>query len=181
MADSWGFIIIIFFVAAVIVFIIKLFVEYPGLLQLACIYKEDNKREQKLEKFQRTGKDIEKIGQSDELEHLGKNTESKEKLEARIKYLEEKLKKKDKKIKNLKSRITLSEGGKNKKTGIRFHKGILKRQTLNEDIHENENSEEYEEEVVNNIQNDQNTDILNGATSIQCKELKLLNSKIHFV
>ena len=181
MADSWGFIIIIFFVAAVIVFIIKLFVEYPGLLQLACIYKEDNKRGHKLEKFQRTGKDIEKNGQSNELEHLGKNTESKEKLEARIKYLEEKLKKKDKKIKNLKSRITLSEGGKNKKTGIRFHKGILKRQTLNEDIHENENSEEYEEEVVNNIQNDQNTDILNGATSIQCKELKLLNSKIHFV
>ena len=52
---------------------------------------------------------------------------------------------------------------------------------MNEDIHENENSEEYEEEVVNNIQNDQNTDILNGATSLQCKELKLLNSKIHFV
>ena len=41
MAESWGLVIILFFLAAFIVFIIKLFVEFPGLLKLSCVY-DDN-------------------------------------------------------------------------------------------------------------------------------------------
>ena len=49
MAESWGLVIILFFLAAFIVFIIKMFLEFPGLLQLSCVY-DDNTKEKSAEK-----------------------------------------------------------------------------------------------------------------------------------
>jgi len=42
MADSWGLIIVLFFIFAIVFFVIKQFIEYPGLLNLQCIYSDDN-------------------------------------------------------------------------------------------------------------------------------------------
>ena len=41
MADSWGLVIVLFFFFAFIFFVIKLFVDYPGLLNLQCVYSDD--------------------------------------------------------------------------------------------------------------------------------------------
>ena len=180
MADSWGFIIIFFFLAAVVVFIIKLFVEYPGLLQLACIYKEDSKRGEKLEKFQKPDKNIVKNGQSDKIEHLGKNSQTKEKLESRITYLEEKIRKKDATIKSLESKVNLLSEENNKKKVVRYETGILKPSSKYD---KNDSKIEKREENIEecSIENDDLNDTIHDTTSLQCKELKLLNSKINFV
>ena len=41
MADSWGLVIVLVFLAAFVCWVLKLFIEYPGLLHLHCVYAED--------------------------------------------------------------------------------------------------------------------------------------------
>ena len=42
MADSWGLVIVLFFLFAFIFFVIKMFMDYPGLLNLQCVYSDDS-------------------------------------------------------------------------------------------------------------------------------------------
>ena len=41
MADSWGLVLVLILVTAVVFWVFRTVIEYPGLLQLQCVYTED--------------------------------------------------------------------------------------------------------------------------------------------
>ena len=186
MADSWGLIIILFFLLAIIIFIIKLFVEFPGLLQLSCVYKEDGaiqRREVKSEKKQTAASAISAAdkhdGQVPDSEASLQQTESWV-LQNRIVILEQDVKQKDKQIGKLQKEVVKlkheTETYK-KKVSSSNMKG------MNGDIVSDRSgpSEEIESlEKVSDATIEKGNNKSTVIQSDQCKELRLLNKKITF-
>ena len=179
MADSWGLIIILFFLLAIIIFIIKLFVEFPGLLQLSCVYKEDRgieRREVKSEVKQSAGAAKLEADKHDtqvpDSEASLQQTESWV-LQNRIVILEQDVKHKDKQIGKLQKEVVK----------LKHETEAYKKKVSSSNMKGDRSGPSEEIESLEKVGDATIEKVNNKSTVIQsvhCKELRLLNKKITF-
>lgn len=184
MADSWGLIIILFFLLAIIIFIIKLFVEFPGLLQLSCVYKEDGdigRREVKSEEKRQIAACAISVAdkhdaQIPDSEASLQQTESWV-LQNRIVILEQDVKQKDKQIGKLQKEVVKL------KHETETYKKKVSSSNMKGDIVSDRSGPSEEIESLEKISDATIEKGNNNRIVIQsdhCKELRLLNKKITF-
>ena len=177
MADSWGLIIILFFLLAIIIFIIKLFVEFPGLLQLSCVYKEDiERREVKSEVKQSAATAIlEADKHEDQVPDSEASLQQTESwiMQNRIVILEQDVKHKDKQIGKLQKEVV-----KLKHETEAYKKKVSSSNMKGDRSGPGEEIEILEKVSDATIEKGNNKSIV--IQSDHCKELRLLNKKITF-
>jgi len=179
MADSWGLIIILFFLLAIIIFIIKLFVEFPGLLQLSCVYNEDRgieRREVMSEVKQSAGAAKLEADTHDaqvpDSEASLQQTESWV-LQNRIVILEQDVKHRDKQIGKLQKEVVK----------LKHETEAYKKKVSSSNMNGDRSGPSEEIESLEKVGDATIEKVNNKSTVIQsvhCKELRLLNKKITF-
>ena len=177
MADSWGLIIILFFLLAIIIFIIKLFVEFPGLLQLSCVYKEDIERSE-------VKSEVKQSAATAKLEadkHEAQVPDSEASLQQteswimqnRIVILEQDVKHKDKQIGKLQKEVVK----------LKHETEAYKKKVSSSNMKGDRSGPGEEIEILEKVSDATIEKGNNKSTVIQsdqCKELRLLNKKITF-
>ena len=183
MADSWGLIIILFFLLAIIVFVIKLFVEFPGLLQLSCVYKEDTDIEMRKEKSDVKKSEAAALSEADKHEAQVPDSDGNLQhteswvMQNRIVILEQDVKRKDKQIGKLQKEVV-----KLKHESETYKKKVTSSNMKGDNVSDRSGpSEEIESlEKITDATIEKGNNKSTVIQSDHCKELRLLNKKITF-
>ena len=183
MADSWGLIIVLFFLLAIIIFIIKLFVEFPGLLQLSCVYKEDGDIERKEVNSEKKQTAASPISAADKHEAQAPDSDGSLQqteswiLQNRIVTLEQDVKQRDKQIGKLQKEVV-----KLKHESETYKKKVTSSNMKGDNVSDRSGpSEEIESlEKISDATIEKGNNKSTVIQSDHCKELRLLNKKITF-
>ena len=177
MADSWGLIIILFFLLAFIIFIIKLFVEFPGLLQLSCVYS-DNRNSRTVKTAEKVSEAEKHDGQVPDSESFLHQTESWV-LQNRIVILEQDVKRRDKQIAKLQKDVVKLKHEKELHKKKASNSNSMNGDNVSDRCRPSEETENLEKVSDASIEQKGNNQS-NMIQSAHCKEFRLLNKKITF-